>query len=83
MPTLIPKKNMPVVQYNPVMIDNEIVMFAPSESGIIAFYPAVDQIRHISYMEILEWAMKEPIEKKKKTRSDEDEGDTREITNPD
>jgi hypothetical protein len=56
MPTLIKKDNLPMVAYVPAKVNGEIVMYNPQVGdGLAAYFPATDEIRRITYQEILEY----------------------------
>jgi hypothetical protein len=58
MPTLIKKENLPMVAYAPTLVNGEIVLYNPQVGdGLAAYYPATDEIRRITYKEIVEYLM--------------------------
>ncbi|MFA5378831.1 MAG: hypothetical protein WC455_23970 [Dehalococcoidia bacterium] len=56
MPKLIKKENLPLVAYAPVLLNGNIVMYNPAVGdGFAAYYPDIDQVRYITYKEIVEY----------------------------
>jgi hypothetical protein len=64
MVSLIDKKELPMVAYNPAMIKDELVMFSPLRDGVAAYFPALDQIRFMPYKDILEYMSGAELEEK-------------------
>jgi hypothetical protein len=75
MSTLLKKDQLPLVAYFPVYINGEIVMYNPqvsrdNEGGLAAYYPESNEIKFITYKEIVENLMTaecEPAKEEKKS----------------
>ena len=72
MPYLIEKDEIPAIQYTPVKYKDEIAMLGVTQNGPIIMFTALDQIRFVSWDEIVAFAATaEIIKPDEKKKSDE------------
>ena len=61
MPYLIDKDDIPGIQYFPVKMKDEIAMLGITANGPVIMFTALDQIRFVSWDEIVAFAATAPI----------------------
>lgn len=61
MPYLIEKSEIPQMQYSPVKYKDEIAMLGITANGPVIMFTALDQIRFVSWDEIVAFAATAPI----------------------
>jgi hypothetical protein len=84
MPYLIEKDEMPTIQYTPVKYKGEIAMLGITPNGPIIMFTALDQIRFVSWDEIVAFAATAPIvEPEDAKKKDDAPKKLREIKKPD
>jgi hypothetical protein len=84
MPYLIEKDDMPAIQYSPVKYKGEIAMLGITQSGPFIMYTALDQIRFVSWDEIVAFAATAPIaEPDVEKKKEETKKALRELKKPD
>ena len=54
---LIPKLEMPVVQYTPVKYKEDVAMLAITQNGPVILFTATDELIFVPYDEIIEFAV--------------------------
>lgn len=56
MPVIIKKEELPEnIPYLTTKVKDEIVFYAPINNGTIFFFPALDQVRFVTYKELAEY----------------------------
>ena len=84
MPYLIEKEEMPGIQYTPVKYKGEIAMMGITQNGPIIMFTALDQIRFVSWDEIVAFAATAPIvEPEEEKKKEEPSKKLRDIKKPD
>lgn len=79
MPYKVEKEDLPLLQYTPVKDRDDITMLGVTTNGPVIVYTALDEIRFVSWDEIVAWAATAPL---KEPEAPKHEKKVREVQKP-